>query len=605
MPIPARSLSGLRLFAGALAVLSLCLALHLSVAQVPARSAAEDSAVAVASPSDSARTDTTAAAAGPRELPASPLVLPTAAETTGTEGPARGVPLFLGGEMVSTIRTERAGIAPAERVQRIRERIDKAIADERLPADSVRIVQTTEGFDVRLGSVHLWTLTWGDIGASSVSLQQEASDLRRRVREGIEAERDRRRPLQLLFSAGLALLLTFLLWIAYRALRRLARRASAWARTRLVRRLPRLSIRNFEILTRRQTASILGAIFQWLHLPVFLILVYFYLGILFSFFPWTQLWGWILFDWARRTAISFGWAILSAIPQLVVVVFIFTIARWLSKLAGRFFDAVESGAVAIVSLRPELSRMNLRLVRLGIWLGALIFAYPFIPGSGTDAFKGISVLLGLMVSLGSTGLVGNAVSGIVLSYMHSYSTGDRVRIGENLGNVITLGFLATKMKSVYNEELTIPNSVVLAAGITNYTRHALGQRLLLHTQVTIGYDAPWRQVHALLIEAASGVEGIDGDPAPEVLQRSLNDFHVTYELRCATQEADRMVRLYSDLHAAIQDAFARAGVEILSPSFTNLRDANAPILPEEPKGPRPEPGGFRVRTSPTAGAPGA
>ena len=162
-------------------------------------------------------------------------------------------------------------------------------------------------------------------------------------------------------------------------------------------------------------------------------------------------------------------------------------------------------------------------------------------------------------------------------------------------DVIALGTFATKLRSLRNEEITLPNGSILSGTILNYTRRTAEGGLWLHTQVTIGYDVEWRRVHGLLIEAALAVPGVERDPAPIVYQRALNDFHVSYEITCLTHDSHAQLRLYSDLHAAIQDAFARAGVEILSPAFANLRDANAPVLPSEPQGPRDEPGGFRFR----------
>jgi len=226
---------------------------------------------------------------------------------------------------------------------------------------------------------------------------------------------------------------------------------------------------------------------------------------------------------------------------------------------------------------------------------ALAIAYPYIPGSSSKAVQNISILLGLMLSLGSTGIVGNAIAGIVLTYSRSFKVGDRVRVGDSLGDIVSLGFFATKLRTPRNEEITLPNGQMANQAIVNYSRLAAEAGLVLHTQVTIGYNVDWRKVHALLIEAAGRVAGIEQAPAPFVLQRSLNDYHITYEICCVTRRSHEQLLLYSQLHQEVQDAFARAGVEILSPMFNNLRDANAPALPKEPAGPRPEPSGFRIR----------
>jgi len=213
----------------------------------------------------------------------------------------------------------------------------------------------------------------------------------------------------------------------------------------------------------------------------------------------------------------------------------------------------------------------------------------------------VSILLGLMVSIGSTSVVGNVLAGLVLTYSRSFRTGDRVKIGEHVGDIITLGFFSTKLRTIRNEEVTIPNGQVAVGSIMNYTRMADGAGLVLYTEVTIGYDAEWRTVHALLVEAAKRVEGIEHDPEPYVFQTALGDYYVRYELNAITRDSHAQRRIYSDLHAAIQDAFNEAGVEIMSPAFTALRDGNTPAMPESPKGPRPAPGAFRTRPGDTSG----
>jgi small-conductance mechanosensitive channel len=281
---------------------------------------------------------------------------------------------------------------------------------------------------------------------------------------------------------------------------------------------------------------------------------------------------------------------------LVVVVIVLAF-RWLINLSDRFFDAVAAGTVVVGGMHPELAAPSKRLVRILLWVVAVMVAYPFVPGSHSKAVQGVSLLVGLMVSIGSMSFVGNVIAGIVLTYSRSFRVGDRVRIGEHLGDLIRLGFFATKLRTIRNEELTLPNGLVASHAITNYTRLAEEQGLVLHTQVTLGYDVDWRKVHAMLIEAAGRVAGVEKEPEPFVFQRSLNDYHVTYELTCVTHLSHPQLRLYSDLHQEIQDVFAREGVEILSPGYYALRDAKAPVLPQEPPGPRARPGAFRVMPS--------
>jgi len=349
------------------------------------------------------------------------------------------------------------------------------------------------------------------------------------------------------------------------------------------------------VLSQAQLTAVVGGVLARVDMVAWLFLIYVYLTAVFSLFPWSQGWSWRLFDFARMELTLALVAIGSAIPGLLVIAAIIAVTQWATGVFDRFFDAIDAGAVMVSWLHQELGRPTKKLVRIVMWVIALMVAYPFIPGSDSKAVQGISLLLGVMVSLGSSNFVGNAVAGMALTYARAFSIGDRVKISEHIGSIVSLGFFATKVRSVWNEEITIPNSQVASQPIVNFTRLAAGPGLLLHTQVTLGYDDDWRTVHALLIEAAGRVEGIEREPEPFVLQRALNDHHITYELNCVTRLSDQMRPLYSRLHEEIQDAFARAGVEIMSPVYNALRDANAMVMPREPQGPRTPPGGFRVK----------
>jgi len=224
-----------------------------------------------------------------------------------------------------------------------------------------------------------------------------------------------------------------------------------------------------------------------------------------------------------------------------------------------------------------------------------VAAYPYIPGSSSPAFQGISVFLGLLISLSSSAAIGNIVSGTVLTYTGGFRLDDRVKIGDTIGDIVETSMLVTKIRTIKNVVVSIPNAVVLSSPMVNYSALARQEGLILHTGVTIGYDAPWRQVHELLITAARRTRGIVETPAPFVLQTALNDFYVAYEINAYTHEPQRMVQIYSDLHANIQDAFNEAGVEIMSPHYGALRDGNTIAIPGDYVAPGYEAPAFRVQ----------
>jgi small-conductance mechanosensitive channel len=259
------------------------------------------------------------------------------------------------------------------------------------------------------------------------------------------------------------------------------------------------------------------------------------------------------------------------------------------------FSSVERGIPVIPGLVPELAAPTRQLARWLSYILALIVIFPYLPGSGSPAFQGVGIFVGLMVSLGSSGPIGNIVSGIVLTYSRSFTVGDRVRIADTTGDIISAGLVSTKVLTIKNEEVTIPNSTILGNHIVNYTKRASQQGLILHTGVTIGYDAPWRTVHKLLTEAALATDGVLHEPLPFVLQTSLDDSYVAYEINAYTRDAGRMVVIYSDLRQNIQDIFNAAGVEIMSPHYAALRDGNTVTTPPDDRPAGYVPGSFRLR----------
>ena len=523
---------------------------------------------------------------------------PTAAETTGAARPA--VPVFLGGRQVFVVRSPRNGLDPAQRAVAIRRRIDAAIADRGTPADSVWMRRSGEGIEVWLGRHFLWMIAHQDAEGMSVpQLAAMVGELPAQVTRGILRERAGRSPRGVLIAVLIAIGLTIVALVLARLLVAASRRWRSFLDRSLPKHLRDVRIGTFEVLSQQQLTGIVGGTLARADLVVGVLLLYGYLTALFSLFPWSQGWSWQLLHFAREELVAAALAVARAIPNLLILTGIFLLFRWLIQLSDHFFDAVDQGSVHVDWIHPELARPTKRLVGIGLWICAAAVAYPYLPGAQSKAVQGISILLGVMVSLGSSGIVGNVIAGIVLMYSRSFSKGDRVKVGEIVADVVNLGFFATKLRTPRNEEVTVPNGQLANQPILNYTRLAKEAGLILHTQVTIGYDADWRTVHSLLIEAATRVEGVEREPVPWVFQRSLNDYHITYEICCVTRRSHEQLLLYTRLHQEIQDAFSRAGVEILSPMYNALRDANAQVLPREPAGPREAPGGFRVR--PTGG----
>jgi len=319
---------------------------------------------------------------------------------------------------------------------------------------------------------------------------------------------------------------------------------------------------------------------------VYLGLTYLWLTFALAEFPYTRNLGERLAGFLAETLGGFGMAILGAIPDLFAIVVIVMIARLIAAVVNGFFRAVARGGVRLSWLQPETAHVTRRIFIVVIWLFAIVMAYPYIPGSDSDAFKGLSVLIGLMVSLGSAGLVGQVMGGFVVVYNRALGVGEWVRIGEHEGRVTEIGMLTTRLLTLRNEEITIPNAVLIGATTTNYSRRAKDLGPIVSTSVTIGYDTPWRQVHAMLLEAAKRTAGLRAQPEPRVLQRGLQDFYVHYDLIVPIADAAARYATLSELHAHIQDVFNEHGVQIMSPHFVSQPE-QAVVVPKEDWAPPP------------------
>ncbi len=263
------------------------------------------------------------------------------------------------------------------------------------------------------------------------------------------------------------------------------------------------------------------------------------------------------------------------IPDLFQLVAVVVTTRYLLVLVHKLFMAMETGAIKIKGFYPDWAEPTYKLVRFFIFALALVAIFPYLPGSSSPAFQTVGVFLGVVFSLGSSSVVANALSGVILTYMRALKVGDRVKTGETFGDVIEKTLLVTRVRTIFNEIVTVPNNVLLSGQIVNYSTMAEQGRLILTAKVTIGYDAPWPRVHEALLEAARRTPLVLSDPAPYVLQKALNDYSAVYELNVTVREAQRSHFIQSDLHQNIQEAFDEAGIEILSPMFNTVRHSVA------------------------------
>ena len=296
-----------------------------------------------------------------------------------------------------------------------------------------------------------------------------------------------------------------------------------------------------------------------------------------------------VFDFFVRPLVSaietFWNAGVAFVPNLLTLLVIAAIARFAARAVDVISAAIEDKRLQIAAIEPALAAPMRRLLTIGIWLFALVMAVPYLPGSDSKAFQGVSLVVGVLLSLGSSSVISNLLSGLVLTYTRVYQVGDRIKANDVLGDVVTLGAFTTRVRTIKDEEVVIPNAVVLGGAVKNYSAYARDPGVQVNTQITIGYDAPWRTVHRLLVQAALATEGVRPSPEPYVLQRALDDFYVRYEICAFTDQPNALHLIEARLCQAIQDEFFREGVEICSPHYRSFRDGNGTTIPAETQSP--------------------
>jgi len=466
------------------------------------------------------------------------------------------------------LRATVLGMSPEDRAETASKRIRALLGG--VGDHKVTIDQVAQGVALKINGQFAFAITRDDVERlGEIAEMAQAEDAARALARVIAEMQELRDPRAMLVAAGWAGVATLIwlaaLWVLRHGIRFIERRALRYAEAAG----ERMRAAGTEVVAGDRVLHAIRVGLTTMLWAFALLLSYEWLGFLLSRFPFTRPWGEGLSSFLVDTLLGFLAAIADSVPGLTVAVVIFLLARMADGMARSFFDGVQTGRTHFTWIDRDTAPPTRRLATIAIWLFAIAMAYPYIPGAQTDAFKGLSVLLGLMVSVGASGIVGQAASGLILMYTRTFRPGEYVRVSDNEGTVIAMGLFTTRVRTGMGEELTLPNSMVLGTVTRNYSRSLGGAGYVLDTAVTIGYDAPWRQVHAMLIEAAHRTDGVMPDPTPMVFQTALSDFYVEYRLVChAIPSAPRpRAVVLSMLHASIQDVFNEHGVQIMSPHY--------------------------------------
>jgi small-conductance mechanosensitive channel len=490
-----------------------------------------------------------------------------------------GVPVEVDGRPILRVYAPIGGLTAQERADAIEGRIINLGKNKTITVDAIHAEGRETWTEIIAGGDRIMGVTQADAEAAERPRAELAAEyvgiIRQVIREYRNEHTARRFMLGLLYSlaATLAYIAGFVLMFKLRQ---------------------RFQARVDEILARREPVSqvhMLGAkLAHYLGQPLLtisritfwiLVLVWLqaYVTVVLRFFPSTKYASHHITNWVFSALSTFGRSVVAYIPNLILLGCICFVTATATKVTQFVFGEIRDERLTLHGFYPDWAEPTAKLIRTLILIAAIIVAFPYLPGSESPAFKGISVFLGLLLSLGSTSAVAHAVSGTILTYMRAFQVGDFVRIGTDVGEVLEKTLLVTRIRTQKNEVITIPNGTVLGGVVMNYSAEGRRRGVIFHTVVTIGYSAAWRQVHSLLISAALATEDILHDPPPFVLQTALNDFYVSYELNAYTAKPMRMMNIYSTLHQNIQDNFNQAGVEINSPHYMSLRDGNETTIP--------------------------
>jgi small-conductance mechanosensitive channel len=488
-------------------------------------------------------------------------------------------PIVIDGDVLFRVRGI-SSLPAADRAAHIAANIIGLAGDPEVRPQDVRVVEAGEYLRIAAGDRTAVTLAEADAVVERVSLRALADLHRNRIARAIEEYRSARAPQRLLRAALRALAAAAAALVAIGLVLWLARRLRLFVDQHFGGRIKSLGIQSFELVRAEHIWGGVRALLRAFTVTAILGIGFLYVHYVLGLFPWTRGHALGLGHAVFGPLSGLGWALVTNIPNFFFLAVLFAIVRFALRMTRLFFDAVGRGAVTLGKFDPEWAEPTYKLARLAIVAIGLIVAYPYIPGSQSAAFKGVSLLLGVVFSLGSSSAISNLIAGYTMTYRRAFKLGDRIKIGETIGDVIEMRLQVTHLRSLKNEEVIVPNSQILNNEIVNYSSLAKEQGLILHTTVGIGYEVPWRQVEAMLLMAVERTPGLLKEPAPFVLHRRLADFAVDYEVNVYIRDAHEMMPLYTALHRNILDVFNEYGVQIMTPEY-ETDPAQPKVVPKD------------------------
>lgn len=489
-------------------------------------------------------------------------------------------PVIIDGKTLFSLRGVSA--YPAERrVAEVRSAILEAARDPTITLESFRVEHGEEFSVLYAGDGLLFRVFEVDAEAEALQRELLAQVYLRSITETVAEYREARSSETLLHNTLMALAVTGLLVLLLWGLRWANRKLDGWIERHVKKGVQDLASKSHQLIHAGTIWSLIAGLLKALRILLFLTVAYFYLNTVLGLFPWTRPAAHVLLELVLNPLLTLWHGFLAELPSLIFLVVLWFVVRYLLKIIRAFFRGVGSGRIRLQNFEADWAAPTYKLVRVLVIALALVLAYPYIPGSGSAAFKGVTVFVGVLLSLGSSSFVANMIAGLTMTYRGAFREGDLIKVGDTVGRVEDVKLMVTRLRTAKNESVILPNSNVLNTEVVNYSQLADTEGLVLHSTVGIGYDAPWRQVEALLLEAASRTEGLKDDPPPHVLQTRLGDFAVDYQVNAYWNGRGGLLKIRSDLHANIQDVFNEHGVQIMSPAYENDPQSPKVVPPEK------------------------
>lgn len=492
-----------------------------------------------------------------------------------------GVPVVVEGDTLYYLFAKRGGHTPQQRAEMNAAAITELGKQFNLQPDSVYTESSDIVTDLMYGNKVLASFIDQDGLWEGCSRDQLAAAKRKVIVDKLKVMKDEHSLWQLgkrilyfiLVIVGQFLLFKLTIWLFNKLKARIQRLKDT--------KLKPISIQDYELLDTQKQVNLLVFLASLLRYAVMLLQLILTVPLLFAIFPQTKDLAYKLFSYIWDPIKSIFLGIVEYIPNLFTIFVIWLAVKYLVRLVLYLASEIQSERLKIGGFYADWAMPTFHIVRFLLYAFMIAMIYPYLPGSKSGVFQGISVFVGLIVSLGSSTVIGNIIAGLVITYMRPFKLGDRIKLNDTTGNVIEKTPLVTRIRTPKNEVVTIPNAFIMSSHTVNFSQSARDYGLIIHSEVSVGYDIPWRKTHQLLVEAALNTPGVVDDPRPFVLETSLQDYYPVYQVNAYIKDANQLAQVYSDLHQNIQDRFNEEGIEIMSPHYIATRDGSETTIPKD------------------------